>query len=278
MATDSVTVFVVQNEPGGLVYPNVEICLGETAFLQAENAGSWSWSPANSLNNATLQSVQASPTSTTTYVVTMTNECGSGSSQVTVDVIELNVDASDGGTVCGGTPFPISVTGASLYQWYPVNSVADVNDSITYALPVSSQWIYVVGTDVNGCSDLDSLYMNILSLPEVDAGPDQYFSFPGEVQLFGNTFGLEYLWSPPEGLSCTDCPYPVASPNSPQWYFLTTTDGLGCVGIDSVFVRPYFPVFVPNAITPNQDGLNDVFLVVGENLTGFHLEIYDRSK
>ena len=34
IATDSVTIFVVQNAPGGVVYPNVEICLGETAFLQ----------------------------------------------------------------------------------------------------------------------------------------------------------------------------------------------------------------------------------------------------
>jgi len=139
-----------------------------------------------------------------------------------------------------------------------------------------SQWITVVGTDVNGCADTDSLYMNILPLPEVDAGPDQYFDYPGSTTLFGNTFGLTYNWFPSTGLSCADCPYPIAVPAEPIWYYLSATNNTGCVGIDSVYVRPYFPVYVPNALTPNGDGLNDVFLVVGENLTGFHLQIFDR--
>jgi gliding motility-associated-like protein len=53
-------------------------------------------------------------------------------------------------------------------------------------------------------------------------------------------------------------------------------DDFGCVNDDSVFVRPYFPLFVPNTFTPNGDGINDVFFVRGQSVTGFHLEIYDR--
>ena len=48
--------------------------------------------------------------------------------------------------------------------------------------------------------------------------------------------GVSYRWSPGDGLSCTDCPNPIASPSQTTMYHLHTTDVNGCLGVDSVLV------------------------------------------
>jgi gliding motility-associated-like protein len=63
-------------------------------------------------------------------------------------------------------------------------------------------------------------------------------------------------------------------------YILQVVDGYGCVGTDSVRVETKkcsFGIFFPNAFTPNQDGLNDIFkpLITGRP-SEYKLIIYNR--
>jgi gliding motility-associated-like protein len=72
---------------------------------------------------------------------------------------------------------------------------------------------------------------------------------------------LNFSWSPPDGLSCLNCPDPVANPLDTITYTLEVTDANGCVMEKSVQVRVIneCDIQVPNAFTPNGDGANDVF-------------------
>ena len=45
-----------------------------------------------------------------------------------------------------------------------------------------------------------------------------------------------YSWAPTQGLSCTDCPDPVASPNTTTEYIVTVSDDFGCIGYDTILV------------------------------------------
>jgi gliding motility-associated-like protein len=275
-ATDSVLVSVDNASPGGQIYPDVFMCEGSFVQLVAEPGESWQWSPALSLNDPLIQGPIATPLTTTTYEVYITNGCGFGTSQVTVQVVQPSLEAFGGGTICKGQQIGAWVSGGSQFSWQPANfAFPSFADSASLSPPESMQFV-VTGLDQNGCLDEDSVWVFVLPLPPVDAGPDQYFDYPGTVVLYGNTFGLDYTWEPIDFLSCSECSQPTSSADVPIYYTLSTTDHNGCVGKDSVLVYPYFPIWVPNSITPNNDGLNDVFLASGRAVEGFHLQIFNR--
>lgn len=52
----------------------------------------------------------------------------------------------------------------------------------------------------------------------------------------GTTSAVRYSWSPQEGLSCSDCLSPTASPNSTTSYTLRIDNGNGCEAFDTVTV------------------------------------------
>lgn len=77
--------------------------------------------------------------------------------------------------------------------------------------------------------------------------------------------GQNYTWTPFYNLSCDDCNNPFAWPDTNTTYYLTVADGRGCYDFDSVRVmvrdKPFALFFIPNAITPNGDGYNDVWFI-----------------
>jgi gliding motility-associated-like protein len=91
-----------------------------------------------------------------------------------------------------------------------------------------------------------------------------------------------YAWSPADGLSCTNCANPQASPSVATDYELVIGNSLGCavqasVRVDVVEAPPSSGLSIPNAFTPNNDGLNDVFIPVGSDQVHFQrFEVYNR--
>lgn len=74
--------------------------------------------------------------------------------------------------------------------------------------------------------------------------------------------GLSYNWSPPEGLSCTSCPDPVLICTNPVTYTVDIATQKFCYNHKEYFKIIPKP-FIPNVITPDGDGKNDVFRILG---------------
>ncbi len=273
---EEVTVEVVNNSPGSIIYDPISMCEGTAAQLIAGVGTSWVWTPSSTLSNGFVQNPVATPPDTTIYSVFIVNACGQGTDFVTVNVIHPEIVAEGGGYICPGKSVPANARGAVDYFWQPLMYAEPYDEDTTSLTPPETMWFTVTGIDENNCHETDSVFVYVFPRTEVDAGPDQYFEYPGTANLIGNTFGLPFYWWPEEGLSCVDCIYPVASPEAETWYHLAVIDDQGCVSDDSVFVKPYFPIWVPNTLTPNGDGINDYFKAYGINIEGFHMRIFDR--
>jgi gliding motility-associated-like protein len=271
-----VEVVVNDEEPGGHVYPSVSLCEGGQLILEAESGNSWSWFPASSLSSATIQNPDASPDDTTLYVVQITNSCGSGFDSVTVNVIHPRMEVFGGGNICAGDTIAAWATGALSYSWSPAAAANPPDDALVYLSPETSTVFEVTGVDEFNCIATASVNVNVYPRAEIEAGPDAYFDYPDSVMLYGNAMGFACYWSPSAGLRCDTCEQTLASPVEPTVYHLAIVDDFGCINDDSVFVRPYFPLFVPNTFTPNDDGVNDVFQISGLSVTGFHLTVFNR--
>lgn len=93
---------------------------------------------------------------------------------------------------------------------------------------------------------------------------------------------LQYQWSPPVGLSCVDCPEPVAMPTAPTVYRLTAFDERGCPGADSLLIRvlPRLDVYAPNVFLRDfsENGPNHSFtLSLSKSATQVRrLAVFDR--
>jgi gliding motility-associated-like protein len=213
------------------------ICNRSSVTLSASGATSYTWSPSTGLSCTSCASPTASPSTTTTYLVTGTDAHGcSNTDTVVVKVNPLpTVSAGPDRAVCSGTPASLSATGASSYTWSPSTGLSCTSCASPTATPTSTTTYVVTGTDSNGCSNTDTVVVNIGSLPSVSAGPDKSVCKGSTTTLTGSG-ATTYTWSPSTGLSCTSCANPTATVNATTTYVVTGTNALGCVGTDTVVV------------------------------------------
>ena len=136
-------------------------------------------------------------------------------------------------------------------------------------------------TDSAGCSSAISFNIEQAAAVSLDAGPTLTVadSVPVQISSTDNAMQPSYAWTPAEGLSCSNCPNPLANPQTTTTYTLTLTDANGCSSTDTVRViveNKCGNVFVPNAFSPDNDGNNEVLYVYGNCITILEFMIFDR--
>ncbi|RYY88664.1 MAG: PKD domain-containing protein, partial [Chitinophagaceae bacterium] len=267
----------VRPSPAVSATADFDLCLGRSGQLNASGVGvvQWAWTPIQGLSCTTCPNPVATPNATTPYVVTGTNAFGCPGTDTVVITIHgpIHMTVSDDDTICIGQSVQLLASGAASYVWRP-DQYLD-NDSIPnpVATPPVTIRYQVVGYDGWNCyTDTASVLVAVGQYPTVNLGPDLVLATGVQRPLVSTVTNgpiRNWLWAPSADLSCSTCPLPTATIRNDVLYRVQVTNEYGCSAADSLFIKAFCKeaqVFMPNAFSPDGDGVNDVFMVQGSGI------------
>ncbi len=89
-----------------------------------------------------------------------------------------------------------------------------------------------------------------------------------------STSPYTFAWTPTSDLDCLDCESPEVLPLESRIYQIEVKDTFGCIALNQVKIEvaKNYDLFIPNAFSPNDDGINDVL----EIYTGTDVAMIER--
>lgn len=240
------------------------ICEGESANLRAISSGGtgtvqYQWN--NGLGTGPAKTV--TPTTTTIYLVTATDEAGCVATDTTSVVVNPRpaVEARPDTSICDGASITLIAvaTGGSggNYQFLWDNSLGA---GPTHVVTPSSSTDYAVAVrDGNGCTNTDTANVIVNPRPVVIAAPDTAICLGDSVTLMasasGGSGGYTFTWD--NGLG--NGPTHTLAPDTSTTYSVTVTDETGCADRDqaTIIVNPL----------PTVEARPDTAICLGDSVT-----------
>lgn len=254
--TTDVTITVIPS-PTATAGPDTSICPGDNVQLTGTGGGSYSWSPATGLNNPNIANPIASPTTNTTYTLTVTalNGC-TDEATATINIYNVTANAGADVDLCEGESAQLNATGGTIYSWSPSTGLSNPNIANPVASPANTTTYVVTVQNAAGCPDTDTLVVNVFPVPVVDAGPDETICLLENATLTASGANT-YTWSPTNGLSAPNSATTSASPAATTTYTVTGANQFGCTDSDDVTVTvlPLPPVDAGPGAVICQDSL-----------------------
>ncbi len=246
----------------GSVFNDGIICNGDNATINANGSGTFTWAPASGLSSTTGTPVNATPSVTTTYTVTIVdaNGCTATATQLiavnTLPLPAITETDNSGITIndliiCSGDNATLDAGSWSNYQWSngatsALLNISGLTSTATYTVTV---------TDFNGCSNSanSTITVNQLPAPVITGLTTVCSGAPANLDA-GTGPGWTYLWS-----DATSSTTQTINPTSSGTYTVTVTDANGCSASNTV------NVIVGTNPNPSITGVN--IICNGDNTT-----------
>ena len=179
---------------------------------------------------------------------TASNECGLDIDSLNFTIFEDPIISMlDTDSVCIGDNIQVSPTVSNgtpgySYLWNSNGSVSNNSSLNIMATSIIDEYYYLTTTDVNGCKAVDSILIDVQSLPVVDAGPNQNQCPEDTAFLSGSISGgmlpYSFNWDL-ASLSNTTILDPYYDMDGTSTFVLTATDAFGCINDDFVIINQY---------------------------------------
>ena len=265
---------------------DVILCEGSSVMITAGGGTSYSWSPTSGLSNNSGPVIQANPVNNSSYVVQVTDAHGC----MQKDSVKINVvhpfrtQLAKEVSICEGESIELKATGGDVFQWINQTSgLSNTSISNPIASPDKNTSYTLAVKDKENCfTDTVSVQVTVHNPPTVQAGQGGMILMgsPFHLNATGSSDIVSWSWSPSKYLNCTECPAPIATPLESLLYTVKATNNYGCIATDTVSLTLFCNasrIYIPNAFTPNGDGLNDHFSVLGQGIGMINsFRIYDR--
>jgi gliding motility-associated-like protein len=264
MKRDSVKITV--DSPNVKTIENSLICTNKSVQLNTIGAVNYSWTPSTGLSNPTISNPIASPSVTTTYIVTGANANGCTAKDTVTVALKppANFAINPAIGACNNTPVQLNAGGGDTYLWSPAallnnpaikNPVANISSNTTFTVTITDT---VCQTSI----DLTTA-VSVLPSPNVQITEPQDIDCNTPAAQLIASGAQRYNWFPSIGLNNSNISNPIVSIDTSTTYIVKGTDNNGCIAYDTVTVkvtRNGSLVFdMANAFTPNNDGHNDCF-------------------
>lgn len=279
---------------------DTSICYQKSTSLSSIASGgnggpySYSWTPSAELNSSTVPSPIATPTTTTTFTVSISDGCTVAMpfDPVVVSIFALPAVQFTPASAQGCYPLEVDFqnttfnTYSSSWDFGDGSTSTQVSPDHSYSTP-GSYSITLEVIDYNGCKNNTT----IVNAVTVHDHPSAEFSWAPEnatvldprVQFEDGSSPDVNAWSWDfANLDTLTVQNPLFTfPDSGNYNVkLTVTNEFGCFDTISNLIRinPDYAFYLPNAFSPNGDGINEVFIPVGIGVSpeNYKFQIFDR--
>jgi hypothetical protein len=297
-SSDTVQISTSTPPSNAFAGPDQSLCLAPAFSMNATGpaSGSGNWTYISGPNTPSLSNVNDSNAIVSgivpgvyIYRWTVSNSIcppSTDDTKITVYAIPSPVDAGLDQQWCDSTQSVITgnIPSLGVGFWSFINgpnvptvtSPANPSVSLSNLVPgtYGFQW-----TIVNGlCLQSDQMQVTIDSTPVITVTQNYFNSCQGDRTVMLEASGANtYQWSPVSFLDNPSISNPIATFNSNIVYWVTGYEVNGCYASDSVVLEVCDSIFISNGFSPDDDGINDEFVIVGlENYPDNFLHIFNR--